>query len=451
MRRARDGAGYGEAVRSRGGGAPRPPRSSARSALLLRSVGTDHDRLAHTGAKPRTTTEIPAAALSVPDAEMLHRVLAEKKTRARALSVLGAHTLPDADSANVSARCRGATKPGEIVLLGAHLDSWDLGTGAIDDGAGVAIVLEAARLLAALPQQPRRTVRVVLFANEEHGLEGAKDVRARARRRGGRPRRRHRRPTSAPTASTRCAGSGIRRRARASRRSRACSRRSASSAQDDAGDGRRRRGAAAGARRPHPRSAPGRDALLRLPPHRERHARQDRPGVLARAAAAFATAAWAAAEMDGDFGRVPEGAAQGALGESGKLARAMKRTTLSPRRACSSLPRPRLRRAQVRRDARRGASSASAPRRGASRRASTPPPSARARPGREERRRLQAAPGDHRLRRTTPALEAEVRKKLGKDTGPITPADLAQIKSINLSTAKVAPDRPVRLPHVHRR
>ena len=78
-------------------------------------------------------------------------------------------------SANVVGEVIGSEKPDELVLLGAHLDSWDLGTGAVDDGAGIAAVLESARLIAELPRRPRRTVRVVLFANEESGLRGALD------------------------------------------------------------------------------------------------------------------------------------------------------------------------------------------------------------------------------------------------------------------------------------
>ena len=81
---------------------------------------------------------------------------------------------PDAQSANVIGEVVGRERPEEIVLLGAHLDSWDLGTGALDDGAGCGIVIEAARQIAALSPHPRRTIRVVLFANEENGLAGGK-------------------------------------------------------------------------------------------------------------------------------------------------------------------------------------------------------------------------------------------------------------------------------------
>jgi hypothetical protein len=171
MRRARDGGGYGECVGARFAG-PRVAAELGAVAYLLRSCGSDHDRLPHTGSKGKDDHEIPAAAISVPDAELLHRVLEHDKS-ARVRIALGAHTLPDVESANVVGEVPGTAKPDEIVLLGAHLDSWDLGTGAIDDGAGVGIALETGRLLAALADKPRRTVRIVLFANEEHGGAGA--------------------------------------------------------------------------------------------------------------------------------------------------------------------------------------------------------------------------------------------------------------------------------------
>lgn len=171
-RRARDGSGYGESVGNRHRGA-REAAAKGAVALLLRSIGTDSDRLPHTGAKGKDDHEIPALALAAPDAELLHRVLADRKSARVRLSTTS-RTLPDADSANVVGEVTGRERPNEIVLIGAHLDSWDLGTGAIDDGAGVGIALETARVVAAMPEKPRRTVRVVLFANEEHGLEGAR-------------------------------------------------------------------------------------------------------------------------------------------------------------------------------------------------------------------------------------------------------------------------------------
>ena len=110
--------------------------------------------------------------MSVEDAQLLHRLLTHGPVRVRV--VLGCRLLPDAMSSNVVAELRGRERPAEVVLLGAHLDSWDLAVGAQDDGAGVALVLETARLLAGLKERPRRTVRFVLFMNEENGLRGAK-------------------------------------------------------------------------------------------------------------------------------------------------------------------------------------------------------------------------------------------------------------------------------------
>jgi Zn-dependent M28 family amino/carboxypeptidase len=173
MRRARDGGGYGETIKNRYRGPTLAAKLGA-VAFLLRSLGTDHDRFPHTGGKSKDEREIPSAALSVPDAELLHRVLAERKT-ARVRLVLGARAVPErAESANVVGEVTGRERPGEFVLVGAHLDSWDLGVGAVDDGAGVAIALETGRLIGALPQHPRRSIRVVLFADEEFGLIGAR-------------------------------------------------------------------------------------------------------------------------------------------------------------------------------------------------------------------------------------------------------------------------------------
>src|SRR5262249_16190356 len=132
------------------------------------------NRTPHTGAMryDDKVPRIPAAALANPDADVLHRRLAEGK-RVRVRMKLGARTLPDAEGANVVGDVEGSGAPGEIALRGAHLDSWDLGRGVLDDGAGCAIVIEAARQIAKLARRPRRTIRVVLFANEENGLRGA--------------------------------------------------------------------------------------------------------------------------------------------------------------------------------------------------------------------------------------------------------------------------------------
>jgi len=165
--------GYGEASPLRNHGPAEAAKIGAAGALV-RSLATASLRDPHTGA---TTFEdgapkLPAAAVSVEDAELLHRLLQQGPVQVRI--GLGCRSLPDVDSANVVADVRGREKPDEIVLLGAHLDSWDLAQGAIDDAAGVGIIMEAARLIAHLPQRPRRTVRVVLFMNEENGLAGGK-------------------------------------------------------------------------------------------------------------------------------------------------------------------------------------------------------------------------------------------------------------------------------------
>jgi Zn-dependent M28 family amino/carboxypeptidase len=117
--------------------------------------------------------KIPAAALSIPDADLLAAEVASGKPVTFRLK-LGAHAEPEVETASVVGDIPGRDKAGEIVLLGCHLDSWDLGTGAIDDGAGCAIMMEAARRIGQLPRKPRRTIRVVLFANEEFGLSGAR-------------------------------------------------------------------------------------------------------------------------------------------------------------------------------------------------------------------------------------------------------------------------------------
>jgi hypothetical protein len=174
MRRAKDGSGYGEAVVARGGSAARAGKMGA-VAVLIRSIGTDNNRTPHTGAMryEEGGPRIPAAALSNPDADLLAAQVASGKP-VRFRLKLGAQSLPEQESANVIGEIPGREKPEEIVLLGCHLDSWDLGTGAIDDGTGCAIVAEAARRIGELEQHPRRTIRVVFFANEEFGLSGAR-------------------------------------------------------------------------------------------------------------------------------------------------------------------------------------------------------------------------------------------------------------------------------------
>jgi len=167
MVRAQDGAGYSAAVPGRTDG---PNEAAQRGAIayLLRSAGTDSHRFAHTGTTRYTDgrVAVPAFALSAPDADQIERIAGRGQTvRVRLFS--NASYVPDAHSQNVIADVRGRERPQEVVLLGAHLDSWDQGTGAIDDGAGTAIITAAAKLIRDLPHRPRRTVRVVLFGSEE--------------------------------------------------------------------------------------------------------------------------------------------------------------------------------------------------------------------------------------------------------------------------------------------
>ncbi len=172
---------YGKTVQYRACGADAAAKHGA-VACLIRSVTDVSLATLHTGIMryaDRADTawadvpQIPAAALTVEDAGRLHR-LALAGHAVRIHLSLGARTLPDTGSANVVGEVRGRERPEEIVVISAHLDSWDVGTGAHDDGAGCVIVMEAARLLARLPVAPRRTVRVVLFADEENAQTGGK-------------------------------------------------------------------------------------------------------------------------------------------------------------------------------------------------------------------------------------------------------------------------------------
>jgi Zn-dependent M28 family amino/carboxypeptidase len=181
MERARDGSGYSATrpIRSRG---PSVAASKGAIAMLMRSAATGSHRFAHTGATryAEGLPRIPAAALAVPDADILEAQLAAGAPVEFYLA-LESRRLEDGLSANVVGEVIGRERPAEIVLLGAHLDSWDTGSGALDDGAGCAIVMAAARLIARLPKPPRRTIRVVLFANEEFGLSGARAYAERHR------------------------------------------------------------------------------------------------------------------------------------------------------------------------------------------------------------------------------------------------------------------------------
>src|SRR5262249_4679246 len=144
-----------------------------------RSVTAVSLRTPHTGALRYDdgVRKIPAAALSIEDADLLAHLAAQGPVEVEL--AMGARTLPDAPSANAIGELRGRALPDEIVLLGAHIDSWDVGQGASDDGAGCVAVMEALRLLRAAGLTPRRTIRTVLFTSEEYGLAGAEAYRRR--------------------------------------------------------------------------------------------------------------------------------------------------------------------------------------------------------------------------------------------------------------------------------
>ena len=173
MVRSQDGSGYGAAVAKRGGCAEVAAAIGA-VACLIRSVGTDDHRMPHTGGMKRdgASGALPAAALSPPDADQLARLL-ERGPVTVNLNIQ-VKTSASAASGNVIAEVEGSSLKDEIVLIGCHLDSWDLGTGAIDDAAGCGIVVAAANLIQQLPLKPKRTIRVVLYGSEEVGLFGGR-------------------------------------------------------------------------------------------------------------------------------------------------------------------------------------------------------------------------------------------------------------------------------------
>jgi len=175
-------ASYGEAAPYRTRGASAAAKLGA-VAVLVRSLTLRRDGFPHTGMVDYDpdVPRIPAASVATLDAEALSRRLrAEAGLRLRLH--LDCRNLEPADSSNLVGQIEGTEKPGEIVLLGAHLDAWDLGTGAHDDGAGCAQCLEAVRLIRALGLKPKRTIRIVLYPNEEFGASAGRDY-ARAPRR----------------------------------------------------------------------------------------------------------------------------------------------------------------------------------------------------------------------------------------------------------------------------
>jgi carboxypeptidase Q len=159
---------YGEAVRYRGAG-PRAAAELGAVAALVRSVGGADFRLPHTGFS--FPAGIPAGAVTAEDAGLIAHLSMQGKVRMRL--TLTPQKLPDATSYNVIADLKGSEHPEQIVVVSGHLDSWDLGTGAIDDGAGVVVAMEAAEILQKLHLRPRRTLRVIAWMDEENGGSGS--------------------------------------------------------------------------------------------------------------------------------------------------------------------------------------------------------------------------------------------------------------------------------------
>ncbi len=175
MQRARDGSGYAPAVKARAGASDAAAKGAL--ALLIRSIGTDSDRLPHTGNQryAQEGRRIPAAALSNPDADLLSNMIRRGRPVTLRLDLDVGATGVTKTEYNVIGEITGRGRTGdEVVVIGGHLDSWDLGTGAIDDGAGVAITMAAGALIGRLAKAPRRTIRVIAFCNEEQGLIGGK-------------------------------------------------------------------------------------------------------------------------------------------------------------------------------------------------------------------------------------------------------------------------------------
>jgi Zn-dependent M28 family amino/carboxypeptidase len=175
------GEAYGGAVGQRSQGAVEAAKAGG-VAALVRTMSTRIDDVPHTGAMnyAEGVVKVPTAALSTLDAEWLDSLLRANGTATIRLR-LSCETLPDVESANVVGELVGTEKPEEVIVIGGHLDSWDKGTGAHDDGAGCVQSIEALRLLKELGYKPKRTIRAVMFINEENGLRGGRAYAAKAR------------------------------------------------------------------------------------------------------------------------------------------------------------------------------------------------------------------------------------------------------------------------------
>jgi len=175
---------YGHCVDQRVGGASRAAKYGA-VAVLVRSMTLRLDDFPHTGTMHYDSayTLIPAAAISTLAAEQLSQTLREDG-RARVSIQLNCKTLPDVQSYNVIGEIRGSERPNDIILVGGHLDSWDVGHGAHDDGAGIVQSMDVLHVLKSLGYRPRHTIRCVAFMNEENGLRGGKAYAREAERKG---------------------------------------------------------------------------------------------------------------------------------------------------------------------------------------------------------------------------------------------------------------------------
>ena len=168
---------YGQTVAYRSGGAVAAARVGA-VASLVRSITPYSMRTPHTGgmAYNDSVPKIPHAAITPEDADMIARMI-QRGERVTVKLTMSARLMPDAQSRNVIAELRGTTSPDEVVVMGGHIDSWDVGRGAMDDAGGVVVAWEAIRILKELGLRPRRTIRVVGWTNEENGLRGGNGYR----------------------------------------------------------------------------------------------------------------------------------------------------------------------------------------------------------------------------------------------------------------------------------
>ena len=169
----RGGEAYGEAVVYRSDGPSTAARQGA-VACLIRSVGGADYRLLHTGQTDYAgdAPKIPAGAVTAEDADLIADLVRQGPVKMKL--VLTPQTLPNVESANVIGDIKGSEHPEQIIIVSGHLDSWDLGTGAIDDGAGVAVSMEVANLIQKFHLKPKRTIRVIAWMNEENGSAGSK-------------------------------------------------------------------------------------------------------------------------------------------------------------------------------------------------------------------------------------------------------------------------------------